>query len=294
MARGSLGSAFGTLALVGCGLSLAVDPTSATPPPEQDAAASVTPPTAADGSRPDTSPPTATFDVRQERPVPPSGVVALAFDPAGALVALVYDASTTNVSAIDVTTTATLFTSPEPNAPSSLVALGKRAASPLALYAIPADRGLFAFIESETTSRVYGARVDAGRAHGRDGHVFVGAMSSSGTKIVACGARFPDVETDCDNPATVYDGQELGGFAVSPNGLLLAGLTGMGDAARIALFSRMDTASAFTTPVPITLAPGAAGKVAEIVDVSDDGLRFHVRGPCRTTSDATCLLTIGP
>lgn len=82
------------------------------------------------------------------------------------------------------------------------------------------------------------------------------------------------------------------GSAFGP--LALVGLTGVADAARISLFSRVGTVSAFTTPVPITLAPGAAGKVEEIVDVSDDGLRFHLRGPCRSTSDATCLLTIGP
>ena len=116
----------------------------------------------------------------------------------------------------------------------------------------------------------------------------------SSTKIVACPAAFPATDPSCVPATLVYDGQELGGFAVSRNGLLLVGLVGEGATLRIAAYSRPTLDASFSTAVPLPVRQSALVGAVEVVSASDDRARIRIHAPCRGNEGSTqaCLLTL--
>jgi len=288
------------IAMVGCGLSFSADPAGAPPvTPEEDGAPPPRPdaqPPTGDAEVPDTSPPTPTlpivYTLSGETPIAVQNVYGLALDPMGALVAISHD--TTSIVGYDVATAAERFSFPSASAPSSFLALAT--GGPIsAVYALPGNGGLFAQLPPDGP-RVYGARTEAARVFGRAGHVYTATGLNTalpgGTKIVACGATFPATENACDAPSTAYDSAELAGFAVSPNDLLLAGITGGGDTALLSLYSRASTATTFATPVKITVGAFVTAGAVEIFEIDDEGKKVRFRAPCRATTDPVCVYTL--
>jgi hypothetical protein len=187
------------------------------------------------------------------------------------------------------------------SAPSSLVPypLAKlpSSKSPALLFALPADNGLFAVLDDTSTAPI-GGRPKTSRVHGSGKRNYLATGSetatTNGTKIVACPAAFPD-DPLCATPQVVYDAEELGGFAVSKNGLLLIGLAGGEESVRLLAFTRATLDSTFATPKTVLAKTGVLVGAEEIVTVSDDASEVRFRAPCRTTmaAEGTCLFTLG-
>jgi hypothetical protein len=217
----------------------------------------------------------------------------------GRIVALTHDNGTASVYELGSATPYLTFMTT--SAPASLVPYPfpkpTPSKSPALLFALPANSGLFTVLDDTSTATI-GDRPETSRVHGSGKRVYLATgfetATANGTKIVACPAAFP-ADPSCATPQVVYDAQELGGFAVSKNGLLLIGLSGGGESVRLVAFTRANLGSAFTTPKTVLAKPGTLVGAEEIVTVSDDASEVRFRAPCRanTAGARTCLFTLG-
>lgn len=217
----------------------------------------------------------------------------------GKIVALTHESGTASVYELGSATPYLTFTTT--SAPASLVPYPfpklPSSKAPALLFALPANNGLFSVFDDTSTAAI-GGRPETSRVHGSGKRVYLATgfetATANGTKIVACPVAFPE-DPSCGTPQVVYDAQELGGFAVSKNGLLLIGLSGGGESVRLLAFTRATLDSAFTTPKTVLAKPGTLVGAEEIVTVSDDASEVRFRAPCRanTAGARTCLFTLG-
>lgn len=297
--RGGVRAGFVGLSLVaGCGLSLSIEPL---PDPSTDGgtAADTTapprdvapPPPPADVEVPDTTPPpppALSFDLKADAPIAVSAG-AIAEGPAAELLALAY--VTPSAALYDLAGSANYYTFPAASAPTSFAALTTASAGQQALFTVAAP-GLA--IVSDGTVRPLANRADVSRVFGRGGHVYVASRLTTtvpgGTKVMACKPGFPATESDCDVPMLAYDADALAGFAVSPDDLLLAGITGTGASARVVLFSRPTTSDLFTTAITATFPADGTTDAIAIVGLANGASEVRVHLPCSASTNG-CVRT---
>ena len=295
---------------MGCGLSLGSVPRDPVDP--ADAATDARDGTIGSADTgPDALPP-AELDVTHEEPVvavatgaATVAVVAMGVDPMGKVVVLTHDTLPVPAlaTAYEIDSTSPLYDFPIASPPSSLAPIpGFDTGKPtVGLYALAANGGLNVIVDNGGShlGTPFGSRPDANRVHVSAHRVFVGTSVvtpglPSATRIVACPAAFPATNPSCEPATLVYDGQELGGFAVSQDGLLLVGLAGEGATLRIAAYSRPTLDASFSTVTPLPVRQSALVGAVEIVSASDDRARVRIHAPCRANEGSTqaCLLTL--
>lgn len=281
-----------TTCAVGCGLSLTTDPAS---PTKTDASTDA--PVSPDAPIPPR--PELAF-TSETALIDPSGlpvVTAAEEESSTKLLSLAHEAGKSIVS--EVGAPSFLYSFGSAGAPSSFApfALPAAPSSPRALFALPANGGLFATFE-DGSAPAFGDRTDASRVKLAGGRVYLGTSLdtsvANGTKIVSCPLGFPQAPNTCAGAPIVYDSQELGGFTVSKNGLLLVGLVGQGESLQLAAFSRTSVDAPFATPKPLPVKSGSLTDAEELVTVRDDASELRFRGPCRANEAAvvSCVVTL--
>lgn len=294
----------GLVSFVGCGLSLAPsgpgagadaggpDATSADgrvdPPPPTDAA----PP-------PKDAPiePEKALTAREEQAVP-GLVIAMAIDGTGTT-ALVDDTATLGTyTAYTVGARVPLFSFKSPDGqptsftPIPTVSPFPAPTTPRALFTVGTS-GLYLALQ-DTSSAAFGDNATVQRIVRAHGELFASTPSpSAGTLIYACPVQATDATvTDCATGLVVYDSIELGGFILSDDRLLLAGLTGSGTNLQLVTSTRASLADSFITPTRVKVDASLLEGAEELLTVANGGESLALRGTCHPNTLATCLVKL--